>query len=135
MKNGLEKCLLICGTNFFLGIPKPKLNKIIKPYIKLAAKVDTVDWGFVDLCWEKEYREAQYTAVEYIFAVQKKLTENDIPRIKNLIAAKSWWDITDSLDKVIGNLSLKYPAVNDEMLSWSTCDNIWLRRAAINYQS
>ena len=51
-------------NNFsFLGVPKPKLNKIIKPYIKSAAKADTIDWGFVDLCWAKEYREAQYAAV------------------------------------------------------------------------
>ena len=118
----------------FLGVPKPKVNEIIKPYIKSAAKADKIEWQFVYLCWEKEYREAQYVGAEYIYAVQKKLVFHDIERIKKLITEKSWWDISDGLDKVIGNLSLLYPGVNDEMLSWSSCDNIWLRRVAIDYQ-
>lgn len=118
----------------FLGIPKPRLNEIIKPYIKSATKDAQVDWDFIDLCWKKEYREAQYVGAEYIYAIQKKLTDNDVKRIKKLIVTKSWWDISDGLDKVIGNLSLKYPSVNDGMLSWSSCDNIWLRRVSINYQ-
>ena len=118
----------------FLGVPKPRVNEIIKPYMKAAAKADKVEWKFVDLCWEKEYREAQYVGVEYIYAVQKKLVFDDIEMIKKLITTKSWWDISDGLDKVIGSLSLIYPCVNEKMLSWSSYDNIWLRRVAIDYQ-
>ena len=118
----------------FLGVPKPRVNEIIKPYMKAAAKADKVEWQFVDLCWEKAYREAQYVGVEYIYAVQKKLVFDDIEMIKKLITTKSWWDISDGLDKVIGSLSLIYPCVNEKMLSWSSYDNIWLRRVAIDYQ-
>ena len=118
----------------FLGVPKPRVNEIIKPYMKAAAKADKVEWKFVDLCWEKAYREAQYVGVEYIYAVQKKLVFDDIEMIKKLITTKSWWDISDGLDKVIGSLSLIYPCVNEKMLSWSSYDNIWLRRVAIDYQ-
>lgn len=118
----------------FLGLPKPKLNEIMKPYIRQAAKSQDVDWNFIFLCWEKEYREAQYVGMEYIYSVQKKLTDHDLDKLKRLITTKSWWDITDGLDKVIGNLSLHYPSVNDEMLIWSCADNIWLRRVAIDYQ-
>ena len=118
----------------FLGIPKPKLEKLAKPFVKEAAKREGVDWDFINLCWEKEYREAQYVGTEYIIKVQKKLTYDDLEGLKRLIITKSWWDITDTLDNIVGELSLRYPLVHKEMLLWSTADNIWLRRVAIDYQ-
>lgn len=118
----------------FLGIPKPKLDSIIKPYIKAAAKLNDIDWDFIFLCWDKNYREAQYAGVAYIFAIQKKLSDSDLDNLKSLIVTKSWWDITDGLDKVIGSLSLAYPSINLAMLEWSCSDNIWLRRVAIDFQ-
>lgn len=118
----------------FLGIPKPKVKKLAKSYIQSASKYEDIDWNFINLCWEKNYREAQYAGTEYIYSIQKKLTDKDIDKIKKLIITKSWWDIADALDKVIGKRALEYPSVNDEMLEWSMSDNIWLRRVAINYQ-
>ena len=118
----------------FLGLPKPELTKLMLPYIKQAVKAEAIDWGFIFLCFEKDYREAQYVGVEYLSRSQKKLTEQDLDKIKRLILTKSWWDITDSLDKVIGQLSKEYPSIHEEMLIWSKSDNIWLRRVAIDYQ-
>ena len=37
----------------FLGIPKPALNKTIRPYLKSAPKEKAVDWTFVHICWNK----------------------------------------------------------------------------------
>ena len=76
----------------FIGVQKPVMMEIIKPYIR-AAKKAAVDWDFIDLCWEKKYREAQYVGVEYILAVQKQLTDRDLPRLKRLIVTKPWWDV------------------------------------------
>lgn len=122
-------------NNFpFLGVPKPKVDEIIKPYIKAASKADRIDWDFIDLCWAKDYREAQYVGVEYIHFVQKKLTDKELEKLKHLIIIKSWWDIVDGLDNVIGSLSLKYTHIHNEMLEWSKSDNIWLRRVSIDYQ-
>lgn len=130
-----EKMSAYMKDNFkFLGVPKPQLNEFMKPFIKSAAKNKSVDWDFIDACFEKDYREAQYIGLEYIYLVQKRLTDADVPKIKNLILTKSWWDTADGLDKVIGIISLKYPCVNDEMLGWSKSDNIWLRRVSIDYQ-
>ena len=50
----------------FLGIPKPKLKQLIKPWIAKADKEPEIDWEFVTVCWEKDYREAQYIGVEYL---------------------------------------------------------------------
>lgn len=118
----------------FLGLQRPKLTSIIKPYIKKAAKEESIHWDFIDACWLKSYREAQYAGVEYLIAAQKKLAEHDLAKLKELIITKSWWDTSDSLAGVVGFLVQKYPALVADMLAWSKSENIWLRRVAILFQ-
>ncbi len=117
----------------FLGIPKPALMQCVKPYLQKSRKL-AFDWAFVRLCWAKPYREAQYVAVEYVLMHEKKLTDADIGGIRELMTEKSWWETVDGLDSVAGTLVMKYPQLKAEMLRWSTCENIWLRRAAIDFQ-
>lgn len=117
----------------FLGLPKPILKQHIKPYLQKSRKLE-FDWEFVNLCWEKPYREAQYIAVEYILLHQKQLLDTDIDRIQELITKKSWWETVDSLDSVAGSIVLKYPYLKEKMLQWSKSENIWLRRASIDFQ-
>jgi 3-methyladenine DNA glycosylase AlkD len=123
MKNNFE----------FLGIPKPRLTEIIKPYLKESRRYE-FDWGFIDLCWRKAYREAQYVAINYLDMNTKKLTVDDLPKLKALIINKSWWDTVDSLDAMVGSLVLKNEDLKATMLEWSTSDNLWLRRVSINFQ-
>ncbi len=117
----------------FLGIPKPTLKQHIKPYLQKSRKLE-FDWEFVCLCWEKPYREAQYIAVEYILLHEKQLLDTDISKIQELITEKSWWETVDSLDSVAGAIVLKYPYLKDKMRQWSKSENIWLRRASIDFQ-
>ncbi|MEA4816783.1 MAG: DNA alkylation repair protein [Lachnospiraceae bacterium] len=117
----------------FLGIATPKRVEIIKSYIKKAALYEP-DWDFVYICWDKEYREAQYIGNEYLSSVKKKLKPEDVEKIRELIIKKPWWDITDGLDRIIGDIALRYPEVNKTMLSWSKDKNIWLRRVSIDFQ-
>ena len=118
----------------FLGLQKPERAEIVKPYIKRAAKKEKIDWGFIDACWLKSYREAQYVGVDYLSAVQNKLQEHDLAKLQELITTKSWWDTSDSLAGVVGFLVQKYPALVADMLAWSKSENIWLRRVAILFQ-
>jgi len=117
----------------FLGIPKPKLKELTKPYLNKSKKYD-LDWSFIDICWEKEYREAQYTAIDYLKLNIKKLTDKDLDKLKELIVTKSWWETVDSIDAMIGSIVLKHPELQNEMLNWSVSDNIWIKRVAINFQ-
>ena len=117
----------------FLGIPKPKLKEIIKPYIKEGKKYE-LDWNFINICWNKNYREAQYTALEYLDCFIKILTDNDLPNLKKLIVTKSWWETVDSIDAMVGNIILKNRQLEKEMLEWSTDKDIWLRRVSIDFQ-
>ena len=117
----------------FLGVPKPRLKEYIKPWLQARKKLP-IDWEFVDACWNKPYREAQYIAVEYLIAHKKDLAAADFDRLKELIVNKSWWETVDSLDVLVGILVQMEPAYKQTMLDWSTSDNIWLRRVAIDYQ-
>ncbi len=109
------------------------LTTMMKPYLKAVIK-EKIDWDFVFLCWEKEYREAQYVGIKYLMQHKKDLISDDIDKIKRLIVTKSWWEVTDSLDEIVGILVLLNPKLKEMMLKWSMDDNIWIRRVSIDFQ-
>ena len=118
----------------FLGVRGATRTEIYKKYFPDARKTKTIDWDFVESCWNKEEREFQYVVVYYLKAMQKFLKREDISRLKYLIVTKSWWDTVDLLAKVIGSLVIRIEGYDKIMLEWSKDSNIWLRRVAILYQ-
>ena len=118
----------------FLGIVAPERNALYKKYFPKAKKTKIIDWDFVDTCWEKESREYQCVAANYLKAMQSYLTENDLPKLERLVVTKSWWDTVDILDRVVGSLVYDHPELEEIILKWSLSDNIWLRRVAIDHQ-
>lgn len=122
-------------NNFrFLGIQTPLRKEITKLYFREAKQVGSIDWKFIDACWEKSYREAQYVAIDYLKMMTKFLGIEDVDKIKWLIVHKSWWDSVDGLHRMIGDLALQHPVLDQMMIEWSRDENIWLRRIAINHQ-
>ena len=118
----------------FLGVRGATRTEIYKKYFPDARKTKTVDWDFVESCWNKEEREFQYVVVYYLKAMQKFLKREDISKLKYLIVTKSWWDTVDLLAKVIGSLVIRIEGYDKIMLEWSKDSNIWLKRVAILYQ-
>ena len=118
----------------FLGIRGGTRTEIYKKYFPDARKTKTIDWDFVESCWNKEEREFQYVVVYYLKAMQKFLKREDISRLKYLIVTKSWWDTVDLLAKVVGSLVIRIEGYDQIMLEWSKDSNIWLKRVAILYQ-
>jgi len=115
----------------YLGIPTPQRKKLCADFLKTQK---AVDWPFIFKCWEQPEREFQYLATECLSKVKALLTPADIPNLKRLITTKSWWDTVDGLDRVVGDIALRFPEVNAILLQWSVDDNIWLRRVAIDHQ-
>lgn len=118
----------------FLGIRGATRTEIYKKYFPYARKTKTIDWDFVESCWNKEEREFQYVVVYYLKAMQKFLKREDISRLKYLVVTKSWWDTVDLLAKAVGSLVIRIEGYDQIMLEWSKDSNIWLRRVAILYQ-
>lgn len=118
----------------FSGVRGATRTEIYKKYFPDARKTKTIDWDFVENCWNKEEREFQYVVVYYLKAMQKFLKREDISRLKYLIVTKSWWDTVDLLAKVVGSLVIRIEGYGQIMLEWSKHSNIWLKRVAILYQ-
>ena len=118
----------------FFGVGAAERNEIWKPYFKEAKKTKKIDWDFIEICFKHDKRECQYTAAYYLKYMQRFLVEDDIPKLKELVLAKSWWDTVDILDKVIGSIIYNNKNLYPIILEWSKDDNIWLRRVAIDHQ-
>ena len=118
----------------YIGIKTPERREIFKIFFKEYKNEEKIDWEFVNKCWENKYREFQYVAADYLKNMKDKLTIDDIPKFKQLILKKSWWDTIDNLDMTIGALGLKDSNVNKILLEWSLDENIWLKRIAIDHQ-
>ena len=118
----------------YIGIKTPERREIFKNFFKEYKNKEKIDWEFVNKCWENKYREFQYVAADYLKNMKDKLTIDDIPKLKQLVLEKSWWDTIDNLDMTIGALALKDSNVNKILLEWSLDENIWLRRIAIDHQ-
>ena len=118
----------------FFGVAASERNEIWKQYFKEAKKTKKIDWDFIEICFKHDKRECQYTAAYYLKYMQRFLVEDDIPKLKELVLAKSWWDTVDILDKVIGSIIYNNKNLHPIILEWSKDDNIWLRRVAIDHQ-
>ena len=118
----------------FYGLPTPKRKAVYKDFLKEEKKSGQIDWAFLDRCYEDEHREFQYLVCDYLTVLDNFLAYDDIPRIKAYIKCKSWWDTTDSLDRVIGQIGLRDSRVDALMLEWSLDDDFWVRRVAIDHQ-
>lgn len=118
----------------FLGIKTPERRKLAKKLFKNIDKNTEIDWDFVFKCWENDFREMQYLALDYIKILQKTLLLKDITNLKKLIVSKSWWDTIDNIDLIIGQMALEFEKIDEILLEWSISENIWLRRIAIDHQ-
>ncbi|NLT09946.1 MAG: DNA alkylation repair protein [Ruminococcus sp.] len=118
----------------FYGIPSPERKALYKDFIRSEKAAKKIDWEFLDKCYEDEHREFQYLVSDYLIAMKKYAVYEDTERIRRYIKTKSWWDTTDFLCKVIGEIGLKDRRVQTLMLKWSSDDDIWLRRTAILHQ-
>lgn len=120
----------------FLGLPTPRLRELLKPFIAQArkeAKNQGIDRDFVESCWQAPEREFQYNALDYLVALKKYLTPEDINWLRTLVERKSWWDTIDRLDLLVGDVLWRHPN-NALILSWAQDTNMWVRRVAIDHQ-
>lgn len=119
----------------FYGIGATKRKELTKEFIKQAKTLKTIDWDFLDKCYKDNHREFQYFANDYLLAMQKYLSYDNISHLLKYAKIKPWWDTIDFLDKIIGNIGLKDKRVNSLMLKLSKDKDFWLCRIAIDHQN
>ena len=117
----------------FLGVKTPARRKLAKAFFKQQTD-SVIDWDFINEAWNNPYRELQYAALDYLEIRKKFLTPSDLPRLKKLAQTKSWWDIIDFLDRLVGSIIARFPETKEIILAWSCDEDFWLRRLAIDHQ-
>lgn len=117
----------------FLGVKTPVRRQVSKIFFKKNHK-STIDWKFINQAWENPYREMQYVVLDYLQLKQTSLASNDLTKVKKLAQTKPWWDTIDFLCRSVGYICLHYPETKKIVLNWSTDEDIWLRRLAIEHQ-
>ena len=118
----------------FYGI-KSQARKIAeKDLITQAKKAKQVEWESLAQIWDDPHREMQYFVADYLMGMVRFMTYENLPKMKKFVTTKQWWDTIDTLVKVYGKVGLKDKRVDALMLTWSTDEDFWLRRVAIEYQ-
>ncbi|TDW26363.1 3-methyladenine DNA glycosylase AlkD [Breznakia blatticola] len=116
-----------------LGLTTKERRDVYNQAIKLEAN-PAIDWDLLFACFDDEYRELHYFACYYLEKKKQALTIDDVDKLKKLVQTNSWWDSVDSLDLTIGSIGLVDERLNDIMIAWSTDEDFWVRRIAIDHQ-
>ena len=133
-ENAISMAKYMRNLFLFYGIPTPKRKAVYKDFLKEEKKLEKIDWELLDQCYQDLHREFQYFVCDYLLAMNKYLTFEDIPKLKQYITKKEWWDTIDCFDSVIGEIGLRDSRVDELMLVWSKEEDFWLRRIAIDHQ-
>lgn len=133
-ENALKMAAYMRNQFRFYGLATPKRRALSKDLLKGEKKKGIVNWDFLNQCWADEYRELQYTAIDYLESMQDFLTYEDVPAIRKFVKSKQWWDTIDGLDRIIGNIAFSDDRINGLMLEWARDEDMWVRRIAIDHQ-
>ena len=87
-ENAIAMSKYMRGMFSFYGIPTPARKSIYKELLKKEKTSAIIDWALLDKCYEDEYREFQYFVMDYLSSMQKRLTYDDVPKIKKYIKTK-----------------------------------------------
>lgn len=121
----------------FYGIPSPIRVQITQNAllnIKLNSMNDLKE--FVELCFNSDEREWQYTAIFVLNKYKKIWDENTIELLENCIVKKSWWDTVDLLaSQCVGYYFSKQPnQIQARVSVWRHSQNMWLNRTCLIFQ-
>lgn len=133
-ENSLEMEKYMRNQFKFYGIKTKERRSLYKDLIKDDKKRGKIDWDFLYLCFDDDYREINYLSLDYLKAMEKLLSFEDVEKLMPFVKTKQWWDSIDVIDTIIGNIGLKDTRIDELMLRWSTDEDFWVRRIAINHQ-
>jgi 3-methyladenine DNA glycosylase AlkD len=122
----------------FLGLPSPLRKEIQANWF---SQLPDLTWEekreLVQELWQKEEREFQYTAIDFIKKWKKKeWLEEDLDFLEWLIKQKSWWDTVDLIaSNYLGTYFQLFPNKLEATIeNWRNSDNMWLNRSTLIFQ-
>ncbi len=102
----------------------------LRPFTTSVDLIDTV----LRLWREAGYREERNAAITLpdTPAARRLRDPAVLGTLRELIVTGAWWDYVDELAHRAGDLLLSWPAeVRPALLTWTSSDDRWMRRASI----
>lgn len=119
----------------YLGLQKPDRAALSRDFLKAKKAEPSVDFAFIERCFALPEREFSYLALEYLDAVKKRLTPDDLPFLEQLVQTRPWWDTVDTIAPIAGDVLRRYPEVREAAAArWMAHDSFWMRRMSILFQ-
>jgi 3-methyladenine DNA glycosylase AlkD len=123
----------------YFGVKKPTRALIQKEWFSIIPKDFTQEnkRELVLELWQKEQREFQYVAIDYLAKWKdKELLLEDYEFIEFLLTNQSWWDSVDALaSNFLGRYLRLIPSQREIVIkSWRKSENMWLRRSCLIFQ-
>lgn len=106
----------------FLGVTAALRRQATRRFLSREA-----EWGLIFSLFDAPERELNYVGVDAVHRAH--LSHADLPKLRQLVMTKPWWDTVDSLAKAVGSV-----ATADDMREWAVDKHLWVRRAALLHQ-
>ena len=132
--NAIQMAKYLRNQFVFYGLKSPARRDAYHQILKDEKKKKQIDWDLLDQAWNDKHREMQYFVCDYLLAMEKYVSYDDLFKIEHYVRTKQWWDTIDSLMKLYGYVGLKDQRVDQLMLDWSKDPDKWVRRVAIEHQ-
>ena len=130
--NAIQMAKYLRNQFVFYGLKSPARRDAYHQILKDEKK--QIDWDLLDQAWNDKHREMQYFVCDYLLAMEKYVSYDDLFKIEHYVRTEQWWDTIDSLMKLYGYVGLKDQRVDQLMLDWSKDPDKWVRRVAIEHQ-
>ena len=130
--NAIQMAKYLRNQFVFYGLKSHARRDAYQQILKDEKK--QIDWDLLDQAWNDKHREMQYFVCDYLLAMEKYVSYDDLFKIEHYVRTKQWWDTIDSLMKLYGYVGLKDQRVDQLMLDWSKDPDKWVRRVAIEHQ-
>jgi 3-methyladenine DNA glycosylase AlkD len=121
----------------YLGVKSPIRKEVQSAWIKNLKGSHINRWDIVYLLWEKDAREYQYIAMDYLNRMPKKYYQKeDHKMLEELLTTKSWWDSVDTLaSNCVGTYFQLFPEQIEPIITrWRNSNNMWLNRTCLIFQ-
>ena len=124
------------GRFKYYGVKSPERRELQKQFLAEYGMPNPFDPAVFRAFWQADQREFQMFGLDLLRRQSKKVKEDDLSLIEELITTKSWWDTVDGLASwVCGPYFQKFPEKTRPATdAWATSENMWLRRTSILFQ-
>jgi len=121
----------------YFGIKRPQRNELQRAFFKEYGlpQIDDLNKLILSL-WKQPERELHYFAMDLLVKLRKRLPEDFIIILEEMIVKQSWWDTVDLIAGKLVSVHLqRFPHLRDVWIGkWRKSDNLWLRRTCLLFQ-